>query len=157
MVRYNLTRIWIVSKFALHTCNFDLYLSHQPYRRILYKGWLFLQVANPYTPPSALVLLSANMPAPDENSSPRPTSTNHRKRDSALHAGPRKKPYVHAIVMFSPFTNISNSCLSDPLIHHGRHFGRTLHALCNIHSLLTNGILRTIELDEVSEDSLTVE
>lgn len=46
---------------------------------------------------------------------------------------------------------ILHSCLSDPLIHHGRHFGRTLHALCNIHSLITNGILRTIELDDDPE------
>lgn len=52
-----------------------------------------------------------------------------------------------------------HSCLSDPLIHHGRHFGRTLHALCNIQSLLTNGILRTIDLDEDPgiEESFSVE
>lgn len=51
------------------------------------------------------------------------------------------------------------SCLSDPLIHHGRHFGRSLHALCNIQSLITNGILRTIELDDDPElaGTLTVE
>jgi hypothetical protein len=34
------------------------------------------------------------------------------------------------------------SCISDPLIGHGRHFGRTVHALCNIQALLTNSILR---------------
>ena len=34
------------------------------------------------------------------------------------------------------------SCLGDPLIHHGRHFGRTQHALCNIRLLVKNGILR---------------
>jgi hypothetical protein len=33
----------------------------------------------------------------------------------------------------------------DVLVHHGRHFGRTVHALCRVHTLLTNGILRDIE------------
>jgi hypothetical protein len=30
---------------------------------------------------------------------------------------------------------------SDPLMHHGRHFGRSIHAMCNIQALITNGIL----------------
>ena len=34
------------------------------------------------------------------------------------------------------------SCLSDPLIHYGKHFGRTRHALCSIRTLLKNGRLR---------------
>jgi len=66
-------------------------------------------------------------------------STNN-VRPNALELGPRKKP-----------------CLTDPLVHHGRHFGRTVHALCNIHTLLTNGILRLVELADRPEESFTAE
>ncbi|KAG0695576.1 hypothetical protein DFH29DRAFT_814029 [Suillus ampliporus] len=51
---------------------------------------------------------------------------------SALSMGPRKK--------------VSSS---DPLVSHGRHFGRTVFALCNYPSLLTNGILRLEQMEDV--------
>ncbi|KAG1759390.1 hypothetical protein EDD22DRAFT_981039 [Suillus occidentalis] len=41
---------------------------------------------------------------------------------------------------------------SNPLILHGRHFGRTVFALCNYPALLTSGILRLEESE--SQDSL---
>ncbi|KAJ8581090.1 hypothetical protein M405DRAFT_695226, partial [Rhizopogon salebrosus TDB-379] len=37
---------------------------------------------------------------------------------------------------------------SNPLILHGRHFGRTVFALCNYPALLTAGILRLEELQD---------
>ncbi|KIM76841.1 hypothetical protein PILCRDRAFT_77388 [Piloderma croceum F 1598] len=74
----------------------------------------------------------------DENLSV--TATNSLKRPGALQIGPRKKP-----------------CCSDPLVHHGRHFGRTIHALCSLGSLLTNGILRMGELSDRPEESFTHE
>jgi hypothetical protein len=46
---------------------------------------------------------------------------------------------------------------SDPLVHHGRHFGRTVHVMCNIQALVTNGILLLGEDGEVAEESLTAE
>jgi hypothetical protein len=49
------------------------------------------------------------------------------------------------------------SCVSDPLVHYGRHFGRTVHALCNVHSLILNGILYMGELAERPEDTFTHE
>ena len=49
------------------------------------------------------------------------------------------------------------SCLTDPLVHHGRHFGRTVHALCNISALLTNGLLRLGEQAGEPEESFTYE
>jgi hypothetical protein len=49
------------------------------------------------------------------------------------------------------------SCISDPLIGHGRHFGRTVHALCNIQALLTNGILRLGEQAHEPEETFTAE
>ncbi|KAF9222383.1 hypothetical protein BS17DRAFT_838395 [Gyrodon lividus] len=29
----------------------------------------------------------------------------------------------------------------DPLVHHGQHFGRAVHAFCNVQTLVTNGLL----------------
>jgi hypothetical protein len=43
------------------------------------------------------------------------------------------------------------------MVHHGRHFGRTLHAMTNVHVLLTNGILRIGELADEPEESFTAE
>ncbi|TEB23586.1 hypothetical protein FA13DRAFT_1818350 [Coprinellus micaceus] len=45
-------------------------------------------------------------------------------RPSGLKLGPRKKPNLH----------------TDPLIHHGRHFGRAIYAFANIHALLMCGL-----------------
>ncbi|KAG2753958.1 hypothetical protein P692DRAFT_20720312 [Suillus brevipes Sb2] len=57
-----------------------------------------------------------------------------RKRSgSALHSCPRKK-----------------ATSSNPLVLHGRHFGRTVFALCNYPALLTAGILRLEELQDAS-------
>ncbi|KAH7904000.1 hypothetical protein BJ138DRAFT_1019751, partial [Hygrophoropsis aurantiaca] len=46
---------------------------------------------------------------------------------------------------------------SDPLISHGRHFGRTVFALCNYPSLLTNGILRLEQLENVPFEDFSTE
>jgi len=79
------------------------------------------------------------MSAGNENTSPC-TGTAPRQRENALQLGPRKRP-----------------CLSDPLVHHGRHFGRTVHALCSTHALITNGLLRDGERADEPEESFTVE
>jgi hypothetical protein len=42
-------------------------------------------------------------------------------------------------------------------VHHGRHFGRTIHALCSVNALLTNGILREVELAERPEETFSAE
>ncbi|KJA13822.1 hypothetical protein HYPSUDRAFT_124882, partial [Hypholoma sublateritium FD-334 SS-4] len=44
---------------------------------------------------------------------------------------------------------------TDPLVHHGRHFGRSIHALCNVHALVNNGIIRAGERSEEPEDAFT--
>ncbi|OBZ70229.1 hypothetical protein A0H81_10053 [Grifola frondosa] len=74
------------------------------------------------------------------DSLPTPTDCDSgRKRSSALELGPRKK-----------------SCVQDPLVHHGRHFGRTIHAFCNVQTLLCNGIIFFGDLaDGKSEEELT--
>ncbi|KIK34358.1 hypothetical protein CY34DRAFT_98146 [Suillus luteus UH-Slu-Lm8-n1] len=58
----------------------------------------------------------------------------------ALQLSPRKRPAA-----------------TDPLVHYGCHFGRTVHALCNFQALLTNGILRMGELAEIPEENFTAE
>ncbi|KIM56133.1 hypothetical protein SCLCIDRAFT_29841 [Scleroderma citrinum Foug A] len=42
----------------------------------------------------------------------------------------------------------------DPLVHHGRHFGRAIHAFCNVQTLILNG-LQAMSDDDGSEESLT--
>ena len=48
-------------------------------------------------------------------------------------------------------------CTTDPLVHHGRHFGRTVHALCSVPTLLLNGILRSGERADDPEECFTPE
>ncbi|KAF8546534.1 hypothetical protein OG21DRAFT_1426749, partial [Imleria badia] len=38
--------------------------------------------------------------------------------------------------------------VQDPLMHHRRHFGRVIHAFCNVQMLLTNGVIMMGELAE---------
>ncbi|KAG0698881.1 hypothetical protein DFH29DRAFT_983712 [Suillus ampliporus] len=47
--------------------------------------------------------------------------------------------------------------LSDPLISHRCHFGRTVFTLCNYPSLLTNGILRLEKMEETPLEDFTAE
>ncbi|KAG1849815.1 hypothetical protein C8R48DRAFT_613879 [Suillus tomentosus] len=49
------------------------------------------------------------------------------------------------------------SLKSDPLVSHGRHFGRTVFALCNYPSLLTNGILRLEQLEDATLEDFCAE
>lgn len=96
----------------------------------------------------------------DENSPP--GTVRRRPNDNALVLGPRKKAYVlePSWLLSGSVARINTSlysCLSDPLVSHGRHFGRTVHALCNITTLLINGLLRMGELAEQPEESFTLE
>ncbi|KAG1847966.1 hypothetical protein C8R48DRAFT_779037 [Suillus tomentosus] len=63
-----------------------------------------------------------------------------KRGSSALQMGPRKKV-----------------SLSDPLVSHGRHFGRTVFALCNYPSLLTNGILRLEQMENAALEDFSAE
>jgi len=75
----------------------------------------------------------------DENSPPSPPVAGY-KRKGALQLGPRKRP-----------------CGTDPLVHHGRHFGRTVHVMCSVNALINNGILRMGELRDQPEETFTHE
>ncbi|KAG1863295.1 hypothetical protein C8R48DRAFT_602829 [Suillus tomentosus] len=63
-----------------------------------------------------------------------------KRGSSALQMGPRKK-----------------ASTSDPLVSHGRHFGRTVFALCNYPSLLTNGILRLEQMEDTPLEEFSAE
>ena len=91
----------------------------------------------------------------DENSAR--TTTGRRQRKNALLLGPRKKPYVVYVPLVGHLyiNEVYYSTVADPLVHHGRHFGRTIHALCSVDTLLSNGILRSEAT--VPDESLTVE
>lgn len=69
-------------------------------------------------------------------------------------------PKLKAVTDFAS-ENCNSSVLSsrstDPLVHHGRHFGRTVHALCNIHALISNGIIRLGEQAEEPEEEFTAQ
>jgi hypothetical protein len=70
-----------------------------------------------------------------------------RKRPGALILGPRKKPYVTFKCGYTIISIISvTRSGTDPLVHHGRHFGRTVHALCSVQALVTNGLIHVDEL-----------
>ena len=78
---------------------------------------------------------------------------------SALQLGPWKKPCIDLFIANFPclFTSTLLSCATDPLIHHGRHFGWMVHALCNVNALITNGILRVVELADQPEETFTTQ
>ena len=77
-----------------------------------------------------------------------------QKREGALQLGPRKKPYGHSPLLYSAELNrsLNTSCRTDPLVHHVRHFGWTVHALCNIAALLNNGLLYMGELSDQPDE-----
>ncbi|KAG1842189.1 hypothetical protein DFJ58DRAFT_666086 [Suillus subalutaceus] len=52
---------------------------------------------------------------------------------------------------------LSTSSLSDLLVSHGRHFARTVFALCNYPSLLTNGILRLEQMEDTPLEDFSAE
>ncbi|KIK10969.1 hypothetical protein PISMIDRAFT_78304, partial [Pisolithus microcarpus 441] len=47
--------------------------------------------------------------------------------------------------------------VQDPLVHHSHHFGRVIHAFCNVQMLLTNGMTLMVEVEERGLETLTQE
>jgi hypothetical protein len=80
------------------------------------------------------------IPMTNESSLPPPPSNGSRTGDDALHLGPRRKSRV-----------------ANPLVSHGQHFGRAIHALCNVQTLITNGLLRMGEQADEPDESFTWE
>ncbi|KAH6907219.1 hypothetical protein BKA70DRAFT_1104875 [Coprinopsis sp. MPI-PUGE-AT-0042] len=66
---------------------------------------------------------------------------NTSELQAAIGLGPRKRP-----------------CRTDPLVHHGRHFGRTIQAFCRVQTLIKNGMIGTFQLEishELVEEDLS--
>jgi hypothetical protein len=76
-----------------------------------------------------------------------------RAASSALQLGPRKKQFV-TLVMGEDKLIVRFRTTQDPLVHHGRHFGRAIHAFCNLQSLLVNGLI-AMGSDATDLESLT--
>src|ERR1700733_10392208 len=66
----------------------------------------------------------------------------------------RKRTLFFPILYCTVLTAILSS-KSDPLVHHGRHFCRTVHDMCRIHALLTQSIIRAVE--QTADDDLSDE
>jgi hypothetical protein len=46
-----------------------------------------------------------------------------------------------------------NSCPPDSLVRHGRHFGRTVHLFCSVEQLLSNGVSRLRNVNNVEDQN----
>ncbi|KAJ3523302.1 hypothetical protein NMY22_g11499 [Coprinellus aureogranulatus] len=84
------------------------------------------------------MLHASGGPQPGKENEPPPRILGRRARDGKsdaeddganLSLGPRKRP-----------------TRQDPLVHHGRHFGRTIHAFCKPFPLLAEGLARQLQL-----------
>lgn len=77
-------------------------------------------------------------------------------RDAAPQALCRLRPAENRQSMSVPATSgllILCSTAQDPLVHHGRHFGRAVHAFCNVQTLILNGLVTLGEGED--EDEMT--
>jgi hypothetical protein len=76
-----------------------------------------------------------------------------RSRQDALQQGSRKKQSVFLLLISFFGHHCYRRTTSDPLVHSGRHFGRTIFAFSNVRTLITNGLSRRVE--DVQLESLT--
>jgi hypothetical protein len=70
---------------------------------------------------------------------------------------PGRNREMQSIDIYQELTPNFCSSSTDPLVHYGRHFGRTVHALCTVTTLLNNGLLRMGELLDQPDDAFTHE
>jgi hypothetical protein len=83
--------------------------------------------------------------------------TRHPVPQLALLSWQRGKPRAFTLCLLFLLTKLLwLSRPGDPFVHHGRHFGRTVHAMCNVYALICNGISHMGE-EPVPEESLTSE
>ena len=72
-----------------------------------------------------------------------------------LQLGPRKKPYVVLTANVLIVSLIYSRASQDPLVHHGHHFGRAVHAFCNVQMLLMNSMQAMYD-DAPEDESMIV-
>jgi hypothetical protein len=93
----------------------------------------------------------------DPSASETSTGTGQKRRaSSTLQLGPRKKLFIILVNVLDDAKKLILlvRTTQDPLVHHGRHFGRAVHAFCNLQSLLMNGLI-TMGSDATDLESLT--
>ena len=85
-------------------------------------------------------------------------SANKCPHVNVLELGPRKCLYIGLFMdpIFSSVTMLFRT-MQDPLVHHGCHFGRVVHAFCNVQTLMTNGIARLGEDEDRGLELLTAQ
>jgi hypothetical protein len=59
----------------------------------------------------------------------------------------------HSQFSDKPITNLRHRKRPEPLVHSGRHFGRTVYGFCNVRALIVNGLARLA--DDPDPASLT--
>lgn len=79
-----------------------------------------------------------------------------RSHPNALELGPRKRPLVFPSSRYE-LELIFASTTQDPLVHHGRHFGRAVHTFCNIQTLITNGLVMMGDRSDEDPESVTAQ
>lgn len=72
--------------------------------------------------------------------------------DSPHEGSPCMSRFTAHLIPFVSFFEARRS--TDPLVHFGRHFGRTIHALCNVHTILCNGVLQLGDKEEGDEAAI---
>jgi hypothetical protein len=70
---------------------------------------------------------------------------------NALQLGPKRRRCDIAFPQ-DQWKLSSSSSTTDPLVHHGRHFGRTVYAFVNVYALIINGLAAEAEDDEDAPD-----
>ena len=92
------------------------------------------------------------------NENNNPSGTSGSTSVSALELGPRRKAYVFSFLFLSSEAEGDFDRRStDPLVSSGRHFARTIHALCNLHALISNGIIRMGERADEPDEAFTAQ
>ncbi|KAF7976898.1 hypothetical protein HWV62_5455 [Athelia sp. TMB] len=78
-----------------------------------------------------------------------PARAGDKRRGTALEYPERKRQVFLLFLDLSKSTDeICRICKTDPMVHVGRHFGRTVSAVVTISSLVNNGISRQLRLVE---------
>lgn len=68
------------------------------------------------------------------------------KRSGELFEYPPKKKVYVALLAFQKLLNIILSVVTDPIVHAGRHFGRTVNAVIPMRTLVASGLCRMVKI-----------
>ena len=135
-------------------------MTHQVYPELLTHLWIRLAFKNCWMvtswfthclPPYPSPPPSPSMP--DENALPS-TGDQWPIDVQALKFARRKKLWVLDPISNSSHQIIIASCMGDPLTSHGWHFSRTVHAMCNVQVLLTQGLECLASPEDVAKSHL---